>query len=282
MIYENIKFADYLALPGLNASTLKPYSISAKFGEYKRAKEFNQSEAMNLGSLVHAYILEGQKKAIELLKEDYIIEGFPVNPSTGKPYGEGTQKYTDWAATLPAHKSILKPDKVEEAIEIYKAVAEHEPSAAILKECTKRETAITWTCSHTGEKMKALVDFFGKKTAGDLKTYGREEMHLNGLQSEMYKRQYHLQFAFYMDGLQANGFNIEAFYVIFAQSIAPYDVGCFAVNYTAIEQGRTDYIQAVANYHKAQNAAKANKPIVGLFPYLSDINIPYFAISGDF
>lgn len=270
-IYENITFAEYMALPGLNSSKLKPYSKSVKFGVWKEQKGFKQSRAMALGTLAHSLILEGWVATNKLIAEQFITEGFPVNPKTEKAYGETSGKWLEWVAQQDPNKKVMLPDQLDNVRSMTHAIAEHPAAMQLLNQCNQRETAITWTCEYTGELMKALLDGFGSGIALDLKTIGKQ-LSAKMLEREMYDRQYHMQFAMYADGLQKNGYPGE-FYVIFIQSKDEMDVCCAIVNYSAMEQGRTDYIKAVNNYKLR------NEPIKpGLFPAMIDLSIPYYAL----
>lgn len=270
-IHKNISFQDYIKLPGFNASLLKPYSISPKYGYYMEHRPFKGSQAMNIGTLAHSLILEGQAATDKLISEQFITEGFPINEKTGKPYGENTKKWQDWLPTVPKYKRVILPEELERVKAQANAVAQHQASVDLLNDCPMRETAVTWKCEYTGQDMKALVDFFGKSKSGDLKTFGRS-LSIGALEREMYDRQYHMQFSMYADGLHMNGYDTE-FYAIFVQSKDDYDVGCFNINYTALEQGRSDYIQAIANYHKARQS----KVRAGRFPQVQDLGIPYWS-----
>jgi len=270
-IHENITFAEYLALPGLNASKLKPYSKSVRYGVWKEQKGFKQSRAMALGSLAHCLVLEGEAKLTELINSEFITEGWPVNPTSDKPYGETSNKWLNWLETTDQNKKVMLPEQLDNVKAMTKAIAEHPAAMQILNRCDKRETAITWTCEYTGELMKALLDGFGSGIAMDLKTIGKQ-LSTGMLEREMFDRQYHMQFSMYSDGLHMNGFDTE-FFVIFVQSKDEMDVCAALVNYAAMDQGRTDYIKAVENYKKRNEPIKA-----GLFPVILDISIPYYAI----
>ncbi len=270
-IHENISFNEYLALPGLNASKLKPYSKSVRYGVWKEQKGFKQSRAMALGSLAHCLVLEGEAKLTELINSEFITEGWPVNTTTNKPYGETSGKWLNWLETTDQNKKVMLPEQLDNVKAMTKAIAEHPAAMQILNQCDKRETAVTWTCEYTGELMKALLDGFGSGVIMDLKTIGKQ-LSAKMLEREMYDRQYHMQFSMYADGLHMNGFDTE-FFVIFVQSKDEMDVCAALVDHAALEQGRSDYIKAVENYKKREEPIKT-----GLFPAILDLSIPYYAI----
>lgn len=277
MIYEGELFSDYVKRPELNASTLKHYIRSAKTGWYEENKPRKNKTCFGEGRLIHALVLEGEKAFTTMLEREFILDGFPVNPKTDKPYLPGSRSHDEWYATQDQTKAPLFPERLQELKQFCNHVREHEPSYNVLKRCKRREAVITWTCKYTGTECKAMIDACGRGIAVDLKTTALQ-MELGILEKEMHKRAYHMQFAFYADGLHANGIDPDEFYVIFAQNVAPFDVGCFEVCYTALEQGRTDYIKAIANYNKARQPGKARP---GNFPHIQTIGIPYYAVEQD-
>lgn len=274
MIYKNIMFQEYLAIPAMNASKLKPYSISPRFGWFKEHKDFKRSMAMSVGSLVHALVLEGENAYQELISTKYITSGFPVNEKTGKPFGETSGKYTAWLEDQPAHKEVIFPELLESTVgKVARAVAAHGPSRDVLLASNYRETAVTWTCQFTGIECKALIDFYGADFGGDLKTFGKQ-LTFHNMEREIFDRQYHMQFAFYQDGMRANDIPCDDFYVIFAQNKDDYDVGCFMIDEPTLEQGQADYLKAIANYHIAKEDKSEFK--AGSFPKIVDIGIPHY------
>lgn len=278
MIYKDITFNDYLKLPGLNSSKLKPYIRSPRYGFYKESTEFKGSSAMNIGTLAHAFILEGEERFHDMIKDEFISEGYPVNPKTKKPYGQETILFKSWYDNQDTEKRVIYPEDIKKAIKIVRAVSRHKTSNNILKRCNYREIAVTWTCKKTGVLCKALIDACGEGIAVDLKTIGKPLI-LGILEKELFDRQYYMQFSFYADGLHENGIDPDEFYVIFAQNNEENDVGCFEVNYSSMEQGRSDYIKAIGNYQVAHNCEGAQKP--GAYPGIESITIPYYAIKDD-
>ena len=278
MIYHNMSFEEYRKLPGLNASKLKPYATSPRHGFFKENKGFTKSHAMSIGTLVHALILEGEKAAEELIDSKYITSGFPINQSTGKPYGETSAKYQSWLADQDPEKEVINEVELKVTRKIARAIKSHSKSRWLLSMAPYRETAITWNCSFTGMPCKAMVDFYGGDFAADLKTFGKQ-LTFRNIEREMHERNYHLQFAFYRDGLKENGFNAEDFYVVFAQNKDDYDVGCFRVDELTLQQGQNDYLKAIKNYNIATEDKDEFKP--GLFPEIATIGIPNYALEFD-
>jgi hypothetical protein len=271
-IHNNITYEQYDKLPGLRASTLKPYLQSPKHGKQAELKTFS-NKAMNMGTLTHAMVLEGQKAADKLLSDHFITDA-PVNPKTGKPYGPNTDRVKNWLAANP-DKKYIDPADLGRCSEMRDAVLNHDKAVDILSQCHDREFAVTWIDELTGIECKALVDFCGNNIAGDLKTTSAN-WNVSALEKTNYDFGYHMQFSFYMDGLKANGFDIEEFYVIYVQNSYNPDVCVGCINYTALEQGQTDYHKAINNRILAQDIELEHCP--GKFPDIIDIGVPYWAV----
>ena len=68
--------------------------------------ERKESPAFLIGQAAHCRILEG----LDVLKSEFALGG-PVNPSTGKPYGSTTKKFTEWQAKQG--KPVLSYDQLD-------------------------------------------------------------------------------------------------------------------------------------------------------------------------
>jgi len=274
-IFKDITFKQYLALPGFNSSLLKGYSVNPRHGFFKQTQKFSGSRAMNIGTLAHCLILEGEDALHKLINTEFVTEGFPINETSGKPFGSGTKTWAAWESTQPVGTKVMLPDDLQHIEALCQAVCDHPVASNLLSRCSFRETAITWKCHYTGEMMKALLDGFGKGVSMDLKTFARP-LTMSALERVMYDFKYHLQFSMYRDGLEANNYETE-FHAIFVQSTEEHDVACCRISDDTMEQGRADYIQAIANFH----LARQSRVKTGAFPNIVDLGIPSWSLTVD-
>lgn len=79
------------------------------------------------GRAVHCRVLEGS----EVFANRYAIGG-PINPKTGKPFGQDTKAYAEWAATIG--KPAISQDTADLCERLAQAVHEHTEAAALLAE----------------------------------------------------------------------------------------------------------------------------------------------------
>ena len=91
---ERIPFDEYLKMDRVSSHSLMDYCKSPRL--YKRKRDGLapgiSSSAMEFGTAVHVYILEGEEE----FRKQYVVGGYPVNEKTGKAYGTTTQKSRDY------------------------------------------------------------------------------------------------------------------------------------------------------------------------------------------
>lgn len=96
---------------------------------------------------------------------------------------------------------------------------------------TQREISLYWVCEETGLNLKGRIDAFHpeQKYILDLKTTakGADPM---GCARTIASLGYAGQAAWYMEGLRANGFDVEQFIFAFLEKKAPYAVGLYRLN----------------------------------------------------
>lgn len=260
MIYKNMSREDYFALDGLNASTLKPYYESSLNGNYESAKERTETPAMRFGTACHCNTLEPDK-----FTKEYKILKLPINEKTGKEYGIDTKKSQEYLAGLPKDKKYLSISDLEILNEISFNLENNESAMKILKACPDREMALTWIDKESGIECKALLDFVGKKIAGDFKTCreikfrNNQEDIAKAIRWDLISNKNLLQFAFYFDGLIANDIDIEKFAVIFAQNCGNCETLTAFLSEQSLEYGRQMYKRAMLNFaNKDKNESAFN------------------------
>ena len=251
-IIKNITREEYNELEGTNASLLKGYYESSLNGNYESSKERVETPAMSFGTASHSMILEPLK-----FKEIYKKTNIPTNESTGKEYGSTSKVVKDYFASLPDGEKYLTSAEFKTLEQMASNIKQNKPATMILDKCQDRELAMTWTDEESGIECKALIDFAdiaGKKIAGDYKTIkdikfrDSNEAIAKSLMWELVGNKNLLQFAFYFDGLRANGIDIERFAVIFAQNNGNCEVLTAWLGDKTLQYGRDMYSRAILNY----------------------------------
>lgn len=148
---------EYRKHPALNFSLAKHLLKSPAHFKAAQDEKFEETDAMRIGTLAHAMILEGKD-----LRDLYAIK--PAGMSFASKEGK------EWKAaqTLP----IIKEEDANMIPKAAQAIAQNPHAAAFLKNCQFREMPIVGTIM--GVECKALIDVCGTdgKTwaIGDLKT----------------------------------------------------------------------------------------------------------------
>jgi len=174
--------ATYRQYPALNFSLAKHLLDSPAHFKAALDEEQEETDAMRIGTLAHAMILEGKD-----LRHLYAI----------KPAGMSfaTKEGKEWKAaqTLP----ILKEEDANMIPKAAQAIADNPDAARILKQCQWREKAIVGTMY--GVQCKALLDCCGTDgkqwVISDLKTC--QDASPRAFAKDVANRHYDLQAVWY-------------------------------------------------------------------------------------
>lgn len=185
---------EYRANPALNFSLAKHLLTSPAHFKAAQDEEREETDAMRIGTLAHAMILEGKD-----LRHLYAIK------PTGMSFATKEGKAWRDAQTLP----ILKEEDSNMIPRAAEAIKNNPHAAAFLKGCQHREYAIIGTIM--GVECKALLDVCGTDgtqwVIGDLKTCqdaGPKEFYW-----DVINRDYDLQMVWYQT-LLANKEGLES------------------------------------------------------------------------
>ena len=173
---------EYRDHPALNFSLAKNLLKSPAHFKAAQDEEREETNAMQIGTLVHAMVLEG-KNLLDL----YAIkpEGMSFATKEGKAWRD--------AQTLP----VLKEEDANMIPRVAQAVADNQDAAKVLRMCQMRETPMFATIM--GVECKCLLDNHGKVGAewaiNDLKTC--QDASPREFAKDVYSRDYDLQMVWY-------------------------------------------------------------------------------------
>lgn len=230
-------FAEYLALPGLNWSSLKQYAKSpAHYREYIQNPP-EQTPAMLLGSAVHSLLLE----------PDLFAEQYATAPDVNRRTKAGKE---EWAAFAAEHsdKSILTQEQHDLAHGMARAVQGSEKAGKLLSLCSERELTLTWDDPVTGIACKSRLDAvdLANGLALDIKT--TEDASDRAFSRTCYNYQYYGQAAFYLEALRQNGFMINRFIFLAIEKKPPYGHSLYLCSDELLASGRILF-QGCLNKH---------------------------------
>ena len=250
---------EYRAAPGINISSLKKMAKSP--AHYRWGLDHPQEDTPTLaaGRAVHMAILQP-----ELFDQHYVIRpaGLDGRTKAGK----------DWVAANADRDIISAADNVLFR-EMADAVRRHPVAGVLVRNQYATELPIFWTDAETGLACKGKIDLICRDgTLVDLKK--TVDLTPSLFFTQAYRLGYHLQAAYYHDGLVANGIEVPRVVIVAMEGGGPYDVVPFTVPADILEQGRTEY--------RALLRQVADCQTTGVWPGVSpaelDFQLPRWAV----
>lgn len=248
MIVRNESEAVYHARPEISQSMLKwvlrsPVHFHARFdrAEADRIKD-ETTEAMLLGKAAHAFALEPDRAAAL----------FVAAPDVDRRTKDGRAKYADaMAAAAVAGASLLTAEQNAAARAIAHSVWSHPVARRLLGYDVETELTVLWTDAPTGLPCRCRVDRAAqsRRIVMDLKTTNDASAH--AFVRAIKDRAYHMQAAYYLDGLAASGdpafvgASDWSWVWLAVETSPPYAVGVYIADDAWILRGRMLYRRAL-------------------------------------
>lgn len=184
--------------------------------------------AMLLGTAVHTHVLE-----LDAWDQRYIAapEGIDRRTKAGKE---------EWAAfeAQAAGRSVISRADAELVMAIGRAVHGHPAAAYLLNQSGQAETTHMWTDEATGLQCKCRPDWLldDGSLIVDLKT--TEDASPAGFRKSIANFRYHVQAAWYLDGLErATGKRPEQFLFVAVEKKPPHAVAVYAADVEMVAAG---------------------------------------------
>ena len=240
-VYSGVPAADYFAWDAISNSSLREAKRSPL--HYKSQQPVQPTDAMRLGSLIHAGKLEPHALLEEyavLPEAEFVRRTVEANSCTERG-AKRTTYYADLVAKWEEQnkgKVAISEAELADLRGVVLALASHSRSCEYFSG-GEAEVAIVWHDKFTGLKCKARIDFWAKSAGriSDLKT-------TDDVSQFAYKIDawdYHRQMAFYGDGLQTLGYPVVERCVVAVERNAPYGVAAAPISPTDICEGRREY-----------------------------------------
>ena len=221
----------YEDIPGVNISTLKElWQRSPKHYRHRLSTPREDSPAMLVGRAFHCLTLEPSEYA-----NRYAI----MPPGLDRR----TKAGREWVASL-GDREVLTASQAEQVAGMAAALADDPHAGPLLSQPGLREVGLVWDDEATQLHCKGRLDLFTEsgvlvdaKSTSDVtpRAFARSVVTFG----------YHLQLAFYLDGLRANGHRVEAVKIAAVESRAPHDVVLFVVPDDILDLGRREYRSAL-------------------------------------
>lgn len=229
--------AEYHATSAVSKSDLDLIAKSpAHYIEAKNAPK-EQSASMLLGSVAHKLVLELDK----------FEEEFAIAPNVDRRTKAGREQWAEFAKNITDKITVIDNSVFEQAMEIAKAVGCH-PIASKLFSGGQAETSHFW--SDNGTECKCRPDYLRTdiKTVIDFKT--AQDASPDEFTKAAYKYRYHVQAAWYLDGLNKCGIGVENFIFVVCETKPPYNVMCYVADEYMLKLGRAEAEKNLETYKK--------------------------------
>lgn len=259
---------NYFEIDAANFSTIKHLEDSPLHYQDALENERKDTPSLLRGRAVHTAVLEPHE-----FDTRYAV--FPGERRQGKAWEE-------FQAAHPDEDGILKAKERDQVLALAKAFRKKpirlpnggELELAELLERGKSEETITWKDPVTGVLCKARVDHFGLVLLELKTTTSVHERRFGALAARM---KYHVQAAFYSDGLlYARGLNPPV-KIIAGEIKSPYDVAVFSLSEDDLLAGRETY----QGWLKRLVECRASNVWPGRYPDEQPLSLPVYVFEDD-
>jgi exodeoxyribonuclease VIII len=202
---------DYYDDPAISHSKLKVMARSPAHFRYAMDAPNISSDALTMGSLVHAMVLEPHTVEGNFLRAEKI----------DRRTKEGKQA---WLALSESERTVVKAEAWDTAEAMAAAVEACPEAVALVDEAVafnKIEVEYFWDDNRYGVRRKSKVDALTESSIVDLKTTLDAS---RSFSRSILKYSYHTQGAFYREAVRTRGGRQEDFKIIAVEKSAPYGV----------------------------------------------------------
>lgn len=227
----------YRKAPGISQSELSMIKRSP-FHYQAWTKYKYETDAMRKGTAAHMCLLE----------YDRFLDHYAIAPQLGGPKNRNPWK-KEWDEFKLANegKDILSYDEAREYIKMRDVATNHKLASKLISNGIA-EVSMFWQDPVTGIQCKARLDYkhptFGVvdyKTSTDARPFS--------FQRSITSFSYHLQTAYYLDGLAClDAEEPMGWFWIVQEKTFPYALNVFMPTEAMIEKGRQEYRDAITTY----------------------------------
>lgn len=242
MLTHGLPMSEYLAMPGVSASTLRHMQRSPA---YAREPKPPSTDAQAWGTAVHTAILEPHT-----LDDRYRID--PESPKGGYPAGwRNTTEYKTRKAALLAERGVEGLLTTFEWNQLYKIadnVRQNDVGALMHSVEGHRESTLVVDDSYHGLRRKCRPDWYipSARMLIDVKT--AKDWRAGPFARAAFGYGYHIGAAYYLDTFDMADIDIEHYVFLVVASDAPFEVAAYTLDRDSIEQGRATYRKLIAQY----------------------------------
>lgn len=263
-IVTDLSVENYHSMPEISKHGLDLIHKCPALWLYKQTHKGDeeQSPALRWGTLVHTRVLE------PALFHSTVV----VAPQCDRRTKAGKEIWEEFT-TLNAGKTIITEDEFTKLSDIAIAIGEHAGARTLLDGDIGIEHSLFWSDEETGIQCRARPDIIRPDgIIVDLKT--TQDAGASAFSKSCGQFRYHVQAAFYMDGLAAQGVDVQGFAFIAVEKDAPHLVATYICDRTMLEIGRQAYQADLRTYAECKST--------GIYPgypqTIEEITLPRWAL----
>lgn len=201
--------------------------------------------ALAFGRAAHVLLTEPH-----LFDECYIVGG-PVNPRTGKTFGQETKKYQEWA--IEQKRQPITPENFELAKRMADSVRRHKAGRKLLSEGAAEQVA---RCEYAGMPCQIRLDWLAAQWIADYKT--TSDVFSFKFSIEQYG--YLTQAAFYQAVTEIVTGKKLPYYIIATEKSEEATTVVWQLNQEALDQRRKENEQKLAEIRSEFLAINESRP----------------------
>lgn len=208
LLIENLPFSDYASdNTAISSSGLKELIISPmRFISYLQDKSLDRdkdTDSLQFGRIAHMAILEPAKFKKQFVIEP-VFEGLTKTGELSTRSKAAKDAKEKWYSELPQGALVLTQKEMDDITSIIYAISLHDVASCFFKN-GKPEISGWWTEPETGVRCRIRPDYLSRDNYGDLHLIDFKtsyDARKYSFMKSIYKYKYHMQMAFYYDGLK--------------------------------------------------------------------------------
>lgn len=235
LLVSDMCIEDYHLNPAISKSSLDQINRSVAHLIASRASGFD-TKSLRLGRALHQLVLEG---------EDVFRASFAWPDNAGDDDWRSKAGRAFVTLNESQGKTVLHRDEARRLTAMLKSIRAHEVAYSWLKARGMREHSFFWTDAESGVPCRCRPDLLIKTPDGyvivDLKT--TTDARPDQFARSAAKYRYHVQAAFYKDGVETviPDAEVRAFIFVAVESEAPHGVCVYTIHPDDVAHGRSDY-----------------------------------------
>ena len=230
---QKMSDAEYFKARGISQSFLKAFKRSPAHALWQLKHPKEPSEAMLIGTCLHALILENKRVFVAL-------------PESAKGASNAAKMVKSAFYLENEGKIILSADDAAKVEAMAESVLNHSGASTILGLGGESELSIFW--EENGLEMKGKIDRVNPFGVIDVKT--TKDASLAEFAKSVYNFGYHVQAAHYLAGAAANGLPCDDFIIIAVENEPPYCTALRKIDHVSIMEGEQERQELIQKYLK--------------------------------